>query len=302
VREPVNGHGVQPRIRHHDLHRTRRRGIALVRRLHIGLDKPLHLGKPRGKLGDNRFRAAIFPNRDYTEYQSFLLRPSSDDGNYTRMRCSVLSTLAEGTSVMYQDVVVAVLYINGEYWGHYNLRERVNVHAIAQWEGWTDPDRIDLVKGNDHVKQGSNRTFLDLLKWLEKHDIKTDEDIAYVNSIVDIENYLDYVMLEMYVGNSDLLNVKRYRSVEGDGRWRWIVFDLDWAFHNDTDSYADWLHRSGCGLKHTTDNTLFRELMKHPGIKDYFLRRLGQRLATDWSSGVIIAKIDELERVIKELL
>ena len=253
----------------------------------------------RSKYGDNRFRASIFPNRDYTEYQSFLLRPSSEDGNYTRMRCSVLSTLAEGSTVMYQDVVVAILYINGDYWGHYNLRERVNANAIAQWEGWTDPDRIDLVKGNDHVKQGSNSTFKTLLKWFEKNDVKTQEDIDYVNSIVDIENYLDYVMLEMFVGNSDLLNVKRYRSEEGDGRWRWIIFDLDWAFHNDTDSYSDWLHRSGCGLKHTTDNTLFRELMKNDSIKEYFLRRLGDHLATDWSSEVITAKINERQALLE---
>ena len=252
----------------------------------------------RSELGDNRFRAAIFPNRDYTEYQSFLLRPSSEDGNYTRMRCSVLSMLAEDTTVLYQDTVVAILYINGEYWGHYNLRERVNAHAVAQWEGWTDVDAIDLVKGNDHVKQGSNRSFRNLLAWLDDNDINSQEDLDYVNSIVDVENYLDYVMLEMYVANSDLMNVKRYRSDEGDGRWRWILFDLDWAFHNDTDSYSDWLHRSGCGLQRVTDNTLFRELMKYDEVKEYFLRLLGERMATCWSSEVILGWIDERQEML----
>jgi len=252
----------------------------------------------RSEYGDNRFRAAIFPNREYTEYQSFLLRPSSEDGNYTRMRCSVLSTLAADSTVLYQDTVVAILYINGEYWGHYNLRERVNTHAIAQWEGWTDTDRIDLVKGNDHVKQGSDRTFRNLLKWLEDNKLDSREDLEYVNSIVDVENYLDYVMLEMFVGNSDLLNVKRYRSDEGDGRWRWILFDLDWAFHNDADSYSDWLSRKGCGLKNATDNTLFRALMANDEVKDYFLRRLGDRMAGVWSSEVILAKIDERQELL----
>jgi hypothetical protein len=253
----------------------------------------------RSKYGDNRFRASIFPNREYTEYQSFLLRPSSEDCNYTRMRCSILSTLAEGTSVLYQDVVVGVLYINGEYWGHYNLRERVNAHAIAQWEGWSDPDRIDLVKGNADTMQGSNSTFRDLLSWLKKNDIKTQADIDYVNSIVDIENYLDYVMLEMYVGNSDLMNVKRYRSEEGDGRWRWILFDLDWAFHNDTNSYSDWLNKEGCGLKRVTDNTLFRELMANDSIKDYFLTKLGERMANEWSSAVIIEKVNARQALLE---
>jgi len=186
-----------------------------------------------------------------------------------------------------------VLYINGEYWGHYNLRERVNTHAIAQFEGWTDPDRIDLVKGNGTVKQGSNSTFKELLSWLGDHSLESEENLNYVRTQVDVENYLDYVMLQMYVSNSDLLNVKRYRSTEGDGKWRWCVFDLDWAFYNDTNSWKDWLGEDGCGLRDATDNTLFVALMENDGMKDYFLRLLGQRMATTWSGSVLAQKIDD---------
>lgn len=253
----------------------------------------------RSAYGDNRLRAALFPNRDYTEYQSILLRPSSEDGNYTRMRCSVLSTLCADTTVMYQDSAVTVLYINGQYWGHYNLRERVNVHSIAQWEGWSNPDQIDLVKGNDDVKQGSNRTFSDLMKWIEENGVRTQEDLDYVNTIVDVENYLDYVMVEMYVANSDLLNVKRYRSTEGDGRWRWAIFDLDWAFHNDKNSYEDWLGRKGAGLQNATDNRLFVALMKNDSVKEHFLRTLGERMATCWSSQVIVERIDQRKALLE---
>lgn len=247
----------------------------------------------RSEYGDNRFRTPIFPNRDYTEYQSFLLRPSSEDSNYSRMKCSILSSLLSETDVMYQDTVVAVLYINGQYWGHYNLRERINTYSVAQWEGWTDPDQIDLVKGNTTVKQGSNKSFKELLSWLKENSLTSEENMAYLRTQVDVENYLDYVMLQMYVSNSDLLNVKRYRSDEGDGKWRWTVFDLDWAFHNDTNSWKDWLGNDGCGIGDATDNTLFRSLMKNDEIKDYFLRLLGQRMATVWSSSVITQKIDE---------
>ena len=43
----------------------------------------------------------------------------------TRMRDSILTSLAEGTDVLYQETELCVLYINGEYWGHYNMRERI---------------------------------------------------------------------------------------------------------------------------------------------------------------------------------
>ena len=99
-------------------------------------------------------------------------------------------------------------------------------------------------------------------------------------------------MLQIYVSNSDLANVKRYRSDEGDGKWRWIVFDLDWAFHNDTNSWADWIGFDGRAPRDGTDTSLFRALMKDPETKDYFLRLMGQRMATTWSANAIIEKID----------
>ena len=120
----------------------------------------------RSQYGDNRFRASLFPNRDYTEYQSFLLRASGQDTAQTFMRDSIITSFAADLDeghVMYQDTALCVVYLNGEYWGCYNMRERVNTISIAQWEGWTsDPENIDLVKANTNVMQGSNETYEEL--------------------------------------------------------------------------------------------------------------------------------------------
>ena len=51
----------------------------------------------RSEYGANRFKAPLFTGRDYTEYQSFLLRSSSEDGPMTRMRDSILTSLARDT-------------------------------------------------------------------------------------------------------------------------------------------------------------------------------------------------------------
>src|SRR5699024_4088551 len=91
----------------------------------------------RSQYGDNRFRASLFPNRDYTEYQSFLLRASGQDTAQTFMRDSIITSFAADLDeghVMYQDTALCVVYLNGEYWGCYNMRERVNTISIAQWE------------------------------------------------------------------------------------------------------------------------------------------------------------------------
>ena len=249
----------------------------------------------RSKYGVSRFYANLFPNRDYTEYQSFVLRPSGEDTDKTRMRDSVLTALTAGSSVMYQDTKLCVVYLNGEYWGHYNMRERINSYSICQWEGWdvSLKDNVDLVKANTATMQGSVDTWNEIKSWYAKNGIDTAEKLAYVEQYIDVENYLQYVAVQMYTGNTDLLNCKKYRSSDYDGKWRWVLFDLDWAFYTDTNSVGRWLTKGGVGSGNKTDNSLFIALMKNPECKDYFLRYFAEHLRTNWSSEAVIAVIKE---------
>ena len=257
----------------------------------------------RSEYGNNRFEAAIFSHRDYTEYQSFLLRSSSEDGNKVRMRDAVLQMLARGTSVMYQETEVGVLYIDGRYWGHYNLRERICKSSICQFEGWEgQEDDIDLVKANTNTMQGSNETFAELVAWVKNHNTNTDEAYALIDSRIDIRNYIEYMAIEMYTGNTDTLNVKRYRNAKDDGKWRWVLFDLDWAFCVDTNSVARWLKPGGMGNGNRTDNSLFIACMKNDRFRDEFLTYLGEQMATTFYPDHVLGLTQEMYNTIKPLL
>ncbi len=257
----------------------------------------------RSKYGANRFDAAIFSRRPYTEYQSFLLRSSSEDGYLTRFRDAVLQRLAAGTSVDYQETEVGVLYIDGQYWGHYNLRERICTANICQFEGWEgDEDDIDLIKANTNVMQGSNETMAQLLDYVKSHNMNTDEAYQVLDNAIDIQNYIEYMAAEMYSGNTDTLNVKRYRNPKKDGKWKWVLFDLDWAFYTDTNSPKRWLTPGGMGNKLRTDNTLFIGCMKNARFADQFLTYLGQQMATTYSAEHIIAMAEEFYNTIAPIM
>ena len=258
---------------------------------------------------DNRFRAALFDDRDYTEYQSFILRASGQDSGRTRVRDVLQTSLADGTDVMHQAAEMCIVYLNGEYWGHYNMRERINKYSIAQWEGWTsDPEDIDIIKANRTVMQGSNDSFEALLNWIKKEGGATarskketltqadyDQILEHISSVVDVDNYLDYVIIQIFTGNTDLLNVKRYRSVNEDGLWRWILFDMDWGFHyTDTNSMRRWLDPDGAGSGKKTDNTLFVELMKNPAIQDKFLRRYNELFVSTFNPDSVFGRMAAL--------
>ena len=111
----------------------------------------------RSEYGDeDRFYAPLFSDREYTDYKSFVLRCTGQDYNRSRMRDAMITGTMEGQDVMYQETEVCVLYLNGEYWGHYNMRERICAAMICQYEGWEgQEDEIDIVKGNDLVLRGS---------------------------------------------------------------------------------------------------------------------------------------------------
>jgi len=195
--------------------------------------------------------------------------------------------------VMYQATELVVVYLNGQYWGQYNLRERINQYSVAQWEGWDDPENVDLVKANSNVLHGSDESYQKMLAWVKKNGVKSDEALAAVGEVVDLENFIDYICLQMFTGNTDTLNVKRYRNaVSGDGRWRWIFFDLDWAFYTDTNSPTRWMNPAGMGNSMRTNNTLYVELMKNDTFRAMFLKRLGELMATDFTTQAIVDKVN----------
>ena len=248
----------------------------------------------RSLYGKNRIEYPIFSQRDYQAYQSILLRPSGEDQDMSFMRDSVLTSLMRGSSLMFQEHEICVVYLDGEYYTLCYIRERINKHSICQFEGWEGmEDEIDIVRGNASVTQGSNKTFEELLRWVKSNDTSTDEGYAYLDSHIDIQNFIEYMSIEIFTGNTDLLNVRRYRNPKTDGKWRWALFDLDWAFYNDTDSIGKWLTPGGVGVRNATDNTLFIGCMKNPTFRDQFLTYMGEKLATTFSTENVLAKFTE---------
>lgn len=259
----------------------------------------------RSQYGSNRFEYPIFTRRDYGEYQSFLLRASGQDYNRTFMRDSVLTSLAEDTSVLYQETELCVLYINGQYYSMMYLRERINTHSICQFEGWEgQEDDIDLVKANNNVMQGSNDTYAALIEWIKANKDKLNTQEAYdrIDATIDLQNYIEYMAIEIFTGNGDTLNVKRYRNANADGKWRWALFDLDWAFDVDTNSIRRWLDPQGMGTNKYTRTELFIACMTNEAIRDRFLTYFGQQLATTFSTEAVMAKFEARYELIDGLL
>lgn len=257
----------------------------------------------RGSLGADRFDYNPFENRDYEELKAFTLRAAGTEKWFTRFRDAFLTSLAEGANTMYQDYRVINVYINGKYWGHYNLREKINKYSIAQWEGVTDEDLIDnitILKNKGDVLQGSRVEMMQVIRFCRTSDLNREGNLQYVLDNIDVMSWFDHTIFEIITGNGDLANV-RYYKVPG-GKWKVCLFDLD-STMSGTLAYPI--------RKFITDPSdeveeFFHEpvsaLVRVPAMRDLFLTRFGEILYTKFQPDDLNAKIDEWVEVIGPLI
>ena len=249
----------------------------------------------RGRYGDDRFRYPLFHNRPWDDYEAFILRYSGQDYKYAFMRDAVLTHLAANTSVMYMEAEECICYLNGEYYSAMYLRENISPYSLARREGWAgQEDALDLVKSGREVKQGSNAAYAALKTFLETHDNASQEVYDRIAAEVDIDNFIEFIALQVFFGPPDTVNVKRYRNTDADGKWRWVIYDLDRAMRADINGFE--LMAQG------TNAQLFNAFMANPTLRDRFLTYLNQAMSTYLSSENILNAIEAQFERLKPLL
>ncbi len=260
----------------------------------------------RKAYGPDRFYFNPFPHRDYDSYKSLLLRSANSDAFSTRLRDPVISSLAEPLNIIYQDALAIEVYINGEYWGHYNLREKINKHFVAQWEGVTDEDDIDNIDilartGRDEfVNNGSNEDWLALCDFCKKKDLNDPENLQYVLDNLDIDSLFTHAAFEIIIGNNDFTNVRVYR-VPG-GKWKYLLFDVEAGFlsmeSGPMNYYIKKVNDKIQGFRHEP----LAALLNVPEMKAKFLTRFAEVLELSFQWPYVKAHFQPWEETIEALL
>ena len=181
--------------------------------------------------GQNRYDYAFFPQKPYIRSKTLLVRNGGNDiwRHNARFIDPALETVIQrsGIDVDVQSYVPIIEYVNGQLRGVLNLREPNNDDfAYANW-GYDD-DELDAME-NLEMKDGDdvalNRIF-ELAK-----NINDEGAYEELSSLLDIDEYTNYMAVTFYLYNDDWPdnNIKAYRS-RNNGRYRFVSFDLDYAF------------------------------------------------------------------------
>ncbi|MDO6721294.1 CotH kinase family protein [Psychrosphaera sp. 1_MG-2023] len=185
----------------------------------------------RGRYGEKEIEGTFFDDLPYDKFQSLVLRNSGQDWLKTMFKDIATTRLMAGSSIDVQAAQPSLVYLNGAFWGLYNLREKVNEHFLASKHD-LNPDQIDIVEANGVLVHGDNRDFKNLMAFVASNNLNNDDNYAYVDSKIDIDNFMRYQIAQIYFDNHDWPgnNIKMWRPK--NGKWHWILYDTDFSFNN----------------------------------------------------------------------
>ena len=246
----------------------------------------------RKEYGKGSMEYPFFQNRPYTEYKAVVLRAGAQDQNRSKIRDELASGLLEGTdiNILYQAYRPTVLYLNGEYWGVYFMKEKRNRFFVAQHENTENNVDLAIGKGFKQRSYGDNSDWVSLYEYATSHDLSSADAYNYVAERMDVDSFRDYMIAEIYNGNTDTYNFQYYR-LKG-GKWKFIFYDFCWGFQSP--GHETLAFRMGKTPADVCSAKLFAAMLQNKGWRDSFCRRFGELLNTAFAPERVSALIEEL--------
>lgn len=259
--------------------------------------------KLRGRFGQSSVSYPFFEDSDILTYSAFSLRNGGQDRSRARLRDSYFSRLAEGLNIDNIKTRIIALYLNGEFYGIYDLNEEQDESYLASHYG-VDADAVDIINRNDEVKEGSADEFLRIRQFAINEDLSDDVVYAQFCEWVDVAYFTDYLVFRSYIADTDMINQAYWRSQDYSVKWRPIFFDLDYGlFGNEyaqsyeKDVLSKYFSETGIPSadKSKTYFEIYIGLKKNAGWRRRFVARYVELMYTTLSPENMLAVLDEMD-------
>lgn len=232
----------------------------------------------REEYGKKRFKHRFFETTSIRSFKHLVLKPFSTLWPYVGVQDDVANRVAAKIGLEAPASRPVVLYLNGEYWGLYFFQEKMDDRYLEDHFG-IDPEQCNIIDNwGEEVEAGEGVGFGQLMQWLEDADLADSLNYAYLKSLVDVDNFVDYQIFETYIANFDwpANNVRCWQN--NHSKWRFVFYDGD----------ASMLEKDLDVLEHATyikndkwntgpnSTLMFRRLLENNGFKTRFNRRVDE--------------------------
>ena len=255
-----------------------------------------------GEYGDQEVSYDFFDTGEPIDLDNLVVRSGSQDWNRCMVRDEFFTSLMkeESPNILTQLYRPIALYVNGEYFGLYYLREKFNKNFVARKLNMP-VDSLTVIMSK-YCERGSMKSYQDMMSFVNSHDMSDSKNYQYALDNIDLEGLIDYKLGEIFSGNTDVGNIRYVRSTDegSDKKWHFVFYDLDasWVGYKPTPAY--YLNVSGENLAAIRiHNELINRLLNNKDFRELFLQRLSHHMHKTFSPANTTAKFDALVEKIR---
>ena len=235
----------------------------------------------REEYGKKRLKHKFFETLPLNNFKHLIFKPFKASWRGTGCENYITGRMAEQLNVESLASRPTALFLNGEYWGIYFVQEKPDERFLEDHFG-LDINAVTIINNWYELECGNADNFYALCTWLETADLSDETQYDYAKAYIDIDNFIDYYVLELFSANLDwpATNVRMWQL--GDGKWRWIFFDGDGCLATQNfDVFANATYDGDGGYPSSRRATLFfRRLLENEHFWQQFTCRFNELVTT----------------------
>lgn len=300
-----------------------------MKSLRLYYKKPLDLNDP----ATNSLEYDLFDGwaentngQTVTSFKRILIRNSGNDFATTYLRDAFCQRMAKDLNVDSMAWQPTLVFVNGEFWGMYNCRERYSPEyfnqrygvleenvAIVENESPLKYGSADFSWNNDYVSSAGDPAqateFNNLVAYIKSHNLSDAETYKYVSDRIDVDSFIDYWIVSTYFCNMDWPgnNIKVWRNTNAsdpsgmDTKWRFVLLDLDHCLaYANCNNYATYMfdrinNSTRCG-------SVMYGFMQNEEFKKKFATRayelVNEYFAPEYSTEILNQMVSDIDPII----
>ena len=229
--------------------------------------------------------------------------------NDSKAREYLVNDLLQETSVGTQDMEPCVLFINGEYWGGYMLRKPID-HVYFEEHYDIGTDETVIVAQNGNIDNSEYRDSYDqMLAYVTQNDMSIDSNYTTVQSMMDVQSYLDYLCANMYIANVDYGEDDAYvwKTAEigtgkySDGKWRWIIGKTNCSMNVESANGKATNTINSFLMEMVREDTILRSLIRNDSFKQQLSDTMHQMAEEVFTTEKVTAELKSLTELLAKM-
>jgi len=192
----------------------------------------------------------IFRNKDRDKFQRLIIKAAANDnypfsygGSGAHIRDAYVQSLSQTAELRMDErsFEACIVYLNGEYWGLYEIREKVDDIDFTDYYYDQDAGNVDFLKtwGGTWIEYGTDTGWVNIRNFILSNDMAAQSNYDHAKTYYNTGSLIDYYILNSYIVNADWLNWNTawWRGTDPDGdkkKWRYALWDMDNTFDHGT--------------------------------------------------------------------